>query len=102
MGQAFRRASGRIKASSPNIEPMASSKPKTVVDRQPPVVGPTDVSKISRAVDIDAGQWASKTKAFILVFHEFGFFFLSFEFVRFVAEFQEKEEVLFVHFFSFW
>ena len=56
MGQAFRRASGRIKASSPNIEPMASSKPKTVVDRQPPVVGPTDVSKISRAVDIDAGQ----------------------------------------------
>ena len=56
MGQAFRRASGRIKASSPNIEPMASSKPKTVVDRQPPVVGPTNVSKISRAVDIDAGQ----------------------------------------------
>lgn len=82
---------------------MASSKPKTVVDRHPPVVGPTDVSKISRAVDIDAGQWASKTKAFILVFHEFGFFFfLSFEFVRFVVEFQEKEEVFFVHFFSFW
>ena len=81
---------------------MASSKPKTVVDRQPPVVGPTDVSKISRAVDIDAGQWASKTKAFILVFSwiRIFFFFLSFEFVRFVVEFQEKEEVLFVHFFS--
>lgn len=101
MGQAFRRASGRIKASSPNIDPMPSSKPKTVADRQPPVVGPSDVSKISRAVDIDAGQWASKTRAFILFFHEFGFFFFRFEFVRYVVEFQEKE-VIFVHFFSFW
>lgn len=48
MGQAFRRASGRIKA-SPSID--SATKPKIVVDHQPPVVGPTDVSKISRTVE---------------------------------------------------
>ncbi|TXG71747.1 hypothetical protein EZV62_000326 [Acer yangbiense] len=48
MGQAFRRATGRIPASS-------SSKTKTAVDRRPPVA-PTEEPKISRTAAFDGGD----------------------------------------------
>ncbi|KAK2646040.1 hypothetical protein Ddye_021235 [Dipteronia dyeriana] len=52
MGQAFRRATGRIPASS-----SSSSKTKTAVDRRPPVV-PTEEPKISRTAAFDGGDQA--------------------------------------------
>lgn len=50
MGQALRRASGRIRTSS-SIDPAASSpasKSKIAVDRPPPVVSPTDELKVPK------------------------------------------------------
>lgn len=50
MGQALRRAAGRIRPSS-SIE-MTSAKPKTVVvDKRPPPLGPTESAEISKAGD---------------------------------------------------
>lgn len=56
MGQAFRRASGRITSSSSTTS--SSSKTKTVVDRGPRVV-PTD-EKISRTGPLDGGDHRGK------------------------------------------
>lgn len=53
MGQAFRRASGRITSSSSTTS--SSSKTKNVVDRGPRV-GPTDEVKISRNGPLDGGD----------------------------------------------
>ncbi|KAF5465495.1 hypothetical protein F2P56_015501 [Juglans regia] len=52
MGQAFRRASGRIRTSySIDPTPSTSSKSNSVVDRRPPIVGPTDDLNISKTGD---------------------------------------------------
>ncbi|KAL5782335.1 hypothetical protein ACOSP7_007364 [Xanthoceras sorbifolium] len=50
MGQAFRRATGRIPASS-----SSTSKPKTAVDRRPSVA-PTEEPKITRTATVDGGD----------------------------------------------
>ncbi|KAG2721489.1 hypothetical protein I3760_02G084500 [Carya illinoinensis] len=53
MGQALRRASGRIQASSSSIErtPSTSSKSKNVIDQRPTAVGSTDGLSISKTGD---------------------------------------------------
>lgn len=61
MGQAFRRASGRITASST----ASSSKAKNVVDRGPRV-GPTDELKISRTAAFDGRDDTGKFLMIIL------------------------------------
>ncbi|PON80333.1 dynein beta chain, ciliary protein [Parasponia andersonii] len=55
MGQAFRRASARIRATTTTDATSPWSKPKTVVDRKPPPVGPTIKEKISKAGDGEPG-----------------------------------------------
>ncbi|KAG6726490.1 hypothetical protein I3843_02G070900 [Carya illinoinensis] len=53
MGQALRRASGRIQASSSSIDrtPSTSSKSKNVIDQRPTAVGSTDGLSISKTGD---------------------------------------------------
>ncbi|XP_041000905.1 uncharacterized protein LOC121246721 [Juglans microcarpa x Juglans regia] len=53
MGQALRRASGRIQASFSSIDrtPSTSSKSKNVIDHRPPAVGSTDGLSISKTGD---------------------------------------------------
>ncbi|KAF5452360.1 hypothetical protein F2P56_027366 [Juglans regia] len=53
MGQALRRASGRIQASSSSIDrtPSTLSKSKNVIDQRPPAVGSTDGLSISKTDD---------------------------------------------------
>ncbi|CAB4262733.1 unnamed protein product [Prunus armeniaca] len=61
MGQALRRAAGRIRPSS-SIE-TTSAKPKTVVvDKRPPPLGPTEISKAGDAPNSD-GSAATAAEA---------------------------------------
>ncbi|XP_014500163.1 uncharacterized protein LOC106761160 [Vigna radiata var. radiata] len=56
MGQAFRRASGRIRAAS-EADTSSFSKPKTAVDRRPPPTVATDkAAQISKAAEQDVLQ----------------------------------------------
>ncbi|KAL6293189.1 hypothetical protein ACE6H2_001331 [Prunus campanulata] len=62
MGQALRRAAGRIRPSS-SIEP-TSVKPKTVVvDKRPPPLGPTESAEISKAGDALNSDGSAATAA---------------------------------------
>lgn len=60
MGQAFRRASGKIRTSSSIDSTSSSSKSKTVADLRPPP-GPTIREEISRTVKpegaLDSGKF---------------------------------------------
>lgn len=53
MGQAFRRASGRIRAASSADATPSSSAAKSAVDRRPPV-GPTGGEEISKTGELGA------------------------------------------------
>ncbi|KAI4317607.1 hypothetical protein L6164_025465 [Bauhinia variegata] len=55
MGQAFRRASGRIRAAS-EVETASLSKPKSVIDRRPPTPpakGPSEKAEILKTAEQD-------------------------------------------------
>lgn len=75
MGQALRRASGRIRTSS-SIDPAASSpapKSKIAVDRPPPVVSPTDelkVPKTSGQDTTDSGEFSAVMLSFFVIILE--------------------------------
>lgn len=71
MGQAFRRASGKIRASSGIDATSSAPKPRTTIDRPPPVV-PTSRDRVSDTTELGkaphAGNFSYKASVVLVGF----------------------------------